>query len=299
VEYPTTRRMGSDPADRAADLHTAFADPTVKALITSIGGEDEIRVLPYLDADLIRANPKPFFGFSDNTCLLTYLYRLGIVAYHGGAVMTQFGRQGAMHPLTRNSLLGALRSSGTHELAQVDAYNDVDLDWSDPAMFAAEPPMLPCGGWVWHNPGPAVTGIGWGGNIEVLSWLLMADRNIPAAEELRGGVLFLETSEELPAPVEVYRILRAMGERGLLGVFPAVLFGRPKSWALDHRTSPAEKVAYQESMRAAVLRGLSEYAPDAMAVLDVDFGHTDPQQILPYGGQITVDGIARRITVRY
>ncbi|QCX75872.1 LD-carboxypeptidase [Streptomyces sp. YIM 121038] len=40
VEYPTTRKMGSSPRERAEDLHAAFADPTVKAVIASIGGDD-------------------------------------------------------------------------------------------------------------------------------------------------------------------------------------------------------------------------------------------------------------------
>ncbi|HEX9625018.1 MAG TPA: hypothetical protein VF979_11630 [Streptosporangiaceae bacterium] len=48
-----------------------------------------------------------------------------------------------------------------------------------------------------------------------------------------------------------------------------------------------------------MLRALREYAPAAMAVFDVDFGHTDPQVVLPYGGLIRVDGPARRITVSY
>ncbi|MDA1358926.1 LD-carboxypeptidase [Glycomyces luteolus] len=65
VEYPGTRRWGASPAERAADLHAAFADPTVKAVISSVGGDDQITVLPHLDRDLIAANPKPFFGFSD------------------------------------------------------------------------------------------------------------------------------------------------------------------------------------------------------------------------------------------
>jgi muramoyltetrapeptide carboxypeptidase LdcA involved in peptidoglycan recycling len=299
VEYPTTRMMGSAPADRAADLHAAFADPDIAAVITSIGGEDEIRVLPHLDADLLRANPKPFFGYSDNTCLLAYLWQLGIVACHGGCVMVQFGRPGAMHPVTEASLRAALFSPGDYELSQVAAYGDVDSDWADPASFESEPRMQPCEGWRWHNAGRVVQGAGWGGNIEVLAWLLMAGQAIPSAEDCRGGVLFLETSEELPAAAEVYRILRSLGERGLLGVFPAVLFGRPKAWSLDRRTGPAEKAAYLRDQQEAVLRALREYAPDAVAVLDVDFGHTDPQLVIPYGGQIRVDGPARRITVRY
>ncbi len=55
----------------------------VKAVIASIGGDDQITVLPHLDRDLLRAHPKPFFGYSDNTSLLAFLYNLGIVAGPG------------------------------------------------------------------------------------------------------------------------------------------------------------------------------------------------------------------------
>ncbi len=44
---------------------------------------------------------------------------------------------------------------------------------------------------------------------------------------------------------------------------------------------------------------LTEYAPAVMAVFDVDFGHTDPQIVIPYGGTVVVDGPARQITVHY
>src|SRR5215472_935689 len=63
VEYPATRRMGVSAADRAADIHAAFADREIAAVIASIGGDDQITVLPHLDADLLRAHPKPFFGY--------------------------------------------------------------------------------------------------------------------------------------------------------------------------------------------------------------------------------------------
>ena len=69
VEYPTTRAAQASPAARAADIHAAFADPDIKAVIASIGGEDELKVLALLDPDVLAAAPKPFFGYSDNTNL--------------------------------------------------------------------------------------------------------------------------------------------------------------------------------------------------------------------------------------
>lgn len=299
VEYSTTRRMGSTAADRAADLHSAFTDPSIKAVIASIGGDDQITVLPYLDPEVFRTHPKPFFRFSDNTNLLAFLYEAGIVSFHGGHVMMQFGRPGALHPVTAASLRAALFDSGPHVLRPPEAYGDVDAPWGDAATFAAEPVMEPAGPWSWHQADQVVSGVGWGGNIEILSWLLMANRCIPLPESLSGGVLFLETSEELPSSAEVYRTLRSMGERGLLGPLAAILFGRAKAWSFARPSAVDEKAAYRQAQHDAILKAAAEYAPRAMVVLDGDFGHTDPQFVLPMGGTITVDGLNRRISAHY
>jgi muramoyltetrapeptide carboxypeptidase LdcA involved in peptidoglycan recycling len=300
VEYPTTRRMGAGAAERAADIHAAFSDPTVKAVIASIGGDDQITVLPWLDRELIAAHPKPFFGYSDNTNLLAFLWNAGIVGYHGGSVMVELGRPGRMDPLTAQSLRAALFGSGPYELRPATRFRDRDRNWADPATFDAEPETRPGSGWSWHGPEKVVEGPSWGGNLEVLSFLLMENREIRADPSVYDGcVLLLETSEEMPSANEVYRMLRALGGRGLLERFPALLMGRPKTWSLERRTTAAEGARYASEQRAAVERALAEYAPDTLAVFDVDLGHTDPQLVVPYGGTVRVDGPARRVTVTY
>ncbi|MEU6572872.1 S66 peptidase family protein [Streptomyces sp. NPDC046805] len=300
VEYPTTRTMGATPQARADDLHAAFADPGIKAVIASIGGDDQITVLPQLDRELIRADPKPFFGMSDNTNLLAFLCNSGIVGYHGATVMTALGRPGAMHPQTAASLRAALFTSGEYELAPAGRWRDIERDWRDPATFAAEPEMRAGTGWSWLNADRVVEGRGWGGCLEIVGSLLMADREVSHdLTEYDGGVLFLETSEELPSATEVFTTLRNMGERGLLGRFSALLMGRPKTWSFACPNGPEEAARYAAEQRQAVQRALRMYAPDMLVVFDVDFGHTDPQLVLPYGGMIRVDGAARRITVTY
>ncbi|MGP4042893.1 S66 family peptidase [Streptomyces sp. 2A115] len=299
VEYSTTRKVGSTPQERAADIHAAFADPSVRAVIAAIGGDDQITVLPLLDRELIRANPKPFFGYSDNTNLLAYLHSAGIVGYHGATVMSELGRPGAMHPLTAESMRAALFTSGEYELRPAERWRDVDRDWADPATFESEPETRPGNGWTWFNPDRVVEGRSWGGCLEIVAWLLMADREIPRDLSVHDGVLFLETSEELPSGEEVFRILRNMGERGLLQRFSALLMGRAKTWSFEHPNSPEKGARYAAEQRAAVLRAMRAYAPDTTIVFDVDLGHTDPQIVIPYGGAIRVDGSARRITVTY
>ncbi|MFH9730730.1 S66 peptidase family protein [Streptomyces sp. NPDC017260] len=300
VEYPATRRMGSTPAERAADIHAAFADPGIRAVIASIGGDDQITVLPLLDRELIRASPKPFFGMSDNTNLLAYLRNTGIVGYHGASVMVELGRPVAMHPQTADSLRAALFTSGPYELRPAERWNDVDRDWADPATFDEEPGSRPGSGWSWVNADRVVEGRTWGGCLEILAGLLMADVEIardPAQYD--GDVLILETSEEMPSAQEVFRTLRTMGERGLLGRFSALLMARAKTWSFERPTSPEEGARYAAEQREAVLRAMRAYAPGATIVFDVDFGHTDPQVVLPYGGTVRVDGPSRRVTVTY
>ncbi|MFD9445824.1 S66 peptidase family protein [Streptomyces sp. NPDC060006] len=300
VEYPATRKMDSTPRERAADIHAAFANPDIKAVLASIGGDDQITVLPLLDRELVRANPKPFFGFSDNTNLLALLANCGIVGYHGASVMTEFGRPVAMHPLTAESARAALFTSGSYELRPAANWRDVDRDWADPATFESEPVTRPGTGWTWVNPDRVVEGRSWGGCLETVGCLLMADREIPGDPAVHdGGVLFLETSEELPSDEGVFRVLRGMGERGLLQRFSALLMGRAKTWSFEHPNSPEQGARYAADQRAAVQRAMRVYAPDAMVVFDVDLGHTDPQIVIPYGGVIRVDGPARRITVTY
>ncbi len=300
VEYPTTRVLGAPAADRGRDINAAFADPDVKAVLAVIGGDDQITVIPHLDADLIRTNPKPFFGYSDNTNFLHFLWRNGIVGFHGGSTMVHLARGGRTHPDTMASLRAALFTPGWFELTAPLAFSDEEMDWNDPASLRTEPITRPAlEGWTWHRPDRVIAAPTWGGNLEIVGWLLMADRAVPAPDEVDGQVLLLETSEEMPIAEEVFRTLRNMGERGLLGRFAALLMGRAKAWERTHRTTLDERAAYSADQRAAVAQAMAAYNPHATIVFDVDFGHTDPQLIIPYGGLVRIDGPARTISVRY
>jgi muramoyltetrapeptide carboxypeptidase LdcA involved in peptidoglycan recycling len=94
-------------------------------------------------------------------------------------------------------------------------------------------------------------------------------------------------------------MLRNLGERGLLERFSAVLWARPKAWSFDNQLSPTDSARYIEDQYAAVGRALAEYNPKAVLVTGLDFGHTDPQVVLPYGGIADLDPASRRIRVTY
>ena len=267
VEYPTTRQLGASPQARAADLMAAFADPGIKAVLATIGGDDQITVLPFLDPEVVQANPKAFFGYSDNTNLHLFLWNLGLVSYQGGAVMVQFGRPGSMHPVTRQSIERALFTRGSYVLGQPADYNDEEGDWADPAVFSAEPPGFAPEPWSWHGPKTAVTGPAWGGCLEILDFQLRASRYLLPEAGYEGSILFCETSEEMPPAGYVYQVLMCMGERELLQRFAGIVWGRPKAWFLHgQRNDPAGKARYTAEQHQAVLAAVAEYHPGVPVV---------------------------------
>ena len=298
VEYPTTRLLGASPEVRAADLMAAFGDPAVRAVMATIGGDDQIRVIPYLDPAVALADPKPFFGYSDNTNLLNWLWSHGLAAYHGGSTMVHFGRGGEMHPATVDSLRRALFTAGEATLPEVDSFSEDELGWAWPDALTSAGPTQPAGQWTWHNADRAVAGPTWGGNLEVLHWIAAAGR-IGAPADYDGCILMVETSEEMPSATEVYRMLRNLGERGVLGRFAGVAVGRPKAASLEQPRMPDDRERYRSDQRHAVLRALSEYNPHAVVVFGLDIGHTDPQLVVPYGGLIRLDGPAGTVAADY
>ncbi|WP_433619356.1 S66 family peptidase [Dactylosporangium sp. CA-139114] len=295
VEYPTTRRVGASPRERAADVNAAFADPSVRAIIATVGGEDQITVVPHLDPALARADPKPFLGTSDNTNLHHWLWANGIASFYGGSTQVHLGPGPAVDDVHARSLRAALLTGGRLEITDPGSSEDVGVDWSDPRALTSYGDRVPTEPWSWHGPARTVTGRTWGGCLEVIEWVLTAGRFPFPPAALDGGVMLLETSEELLPARNVAWIVRALGERGLLAAVSAVLLARPPVSDLTRRPAPAERDRLRAAQRDAVLAEVARYNPEAVFVSGIPFGHTRPQWILPHGGDVTVDGAGRRV----
>lgn len=87
-ELSTTRRYTRAEDERRADAFTRlWVDPHIRAVIGGSGGYGAVRMLPYLDPEMFRANPKSFVGYSDITVLHLWLMRLaGLRTFHGPTV---------------------------------------------------------------------------------------------------------------------------------------------------------------------------------------------------------------------
>lgn len=299
VEYPTTRRLGATPQARAADINAAFADPGIRAILAAIGGDDQITVIPHLDADLARADPKPFLGTSDNTNLHQWLWGLGVASFYGGSSQVHLGPGPAVDDIHARSLRAALLTGEILEITEPGESEDIGLDWADPRALTSYGEREQTEPWSWHGPPRAVTGPTWGGCLEVLEWILAAGRFPFPAEVLDGGVLIIETSEELRPAQSIGWIVRSLGERGLLGAVDAVLLARPPVSDSTRRPDAAERARVRAEQRDTVVEQVTRYNPEAVVCVGVPFGHTRPQWILPHGGSVTVDGTEQRIFADY
>jgi len=87
------------------DFIRAFEDPCIQGVITSIGGDDQVTYVKKLPKEVFAANPKPFFGTSDNTHIINHLWLCGVPAFYGGSLFTEFAMQGRMDSFTGSSTL--------------------------------------------------------------------------------------------------------------------------------------------------------------------------------------------------
>lgn len=287
VEMPHTLReadwLADHPGARADDLMGAFADPSIKAIISTIGGDDSIRILPYLDLDTIRANPKVFLGYSDTTISHLACLKAGLVSFYGPSIMAGFGENGGLFPYMVNSVRMTLFSSAPiGEIAPNRAGWTVEiLDWAEPKNQSRRRKLNPSQGWKVLQGEGVRRGHLVGGCFEVLDWLRGTDY-WPAPALWQNAILFLETSEEAPSPTEVLRGLRSYAAMGILERLSGILFARPGG-----EVPPAQFAEYDQAILEVVAR--EEGLTDLPVISGMDFGHTDPMFVLPYGVQAEID----------
>lgn len=295
VEYPTTRKLGSSAEERAEDLNAAFGDPEIRAIHAVIGGEDQITVVPHLNPAIALADPKPFLGYSDNTNILNWLWTHGIPGYYGGSTQVQLGPGPHVDPIHAQALRAALITGERLEVTEPGESEDIGHDWNDPRALKEFGDREQTEPWTWAGPAKEVTGRTWGGCIEVIQWILTAGRFPADPSEIAGGVLLLETSEDLIPAREFGWILRSLGERGLLSAVDAVIVARPPTSDFTLRPSAGDRKAKRDEQRDAAISIVGRYNPGAVVVVGPPFGHTRPQWIVPYGGLVTVNSNTQQL----
>jgi len=294
VEFPTTKKVGASKVERTKDLIAAFENKEIKAVIASLGGDDQVTYIKDLPSKPFKNNPKPFFGYSDNTHFMNFLWLNSIPSFYGATLFTQFAEPGKINEFTVNYLNIALFNHGKYELKSSDKYSDIGLDWDDSENLKKQRIYESNEGWSWDK-NDNVKGITWGGCLESIDQLLKHKIAIPSLKDFENVILLTETSEEIPDPDYVSSVYKEMGEKGILEKIKAVLVGRPKAWEFDNQKSKKEKEVYRKIQIDTILKSVRKYNANIPVIQNLDFGHTEPQIPIPYGGEINIDSENKKI----
>ncbi len=298
VEFPTTSKIGASKEERSNDLIDAFEDNSIKAVISTLGGSDQVTYVKNLPSEALSQNPKPFFGFSDNTHFMNHLWLNGIPSFYGGGLFTQYAMHGEMDEFTVQYLKQALFENNEVELTASNVYNDIGLNWDNPEMLSQKRVYENNDGWSWDGANAAV-GITWGGCVESIDEMLRHNVPIPSLEQFGSVVLFAETSEEIPSHDYIERVFRALGERGILERIQGVLIGRPKAWEFDKPNTTEEKMRYRQKQKEVLMETIRKYNSRVPIIQNMDFGHTDPQICLPMGKKVKIDPPSHKIIIEF
>lgn len=281
VEMENTLK-GSDyiykhPEKRAEDLMRAFADTTIKAIFSCIGGEESIRMLPYIDFELIRSNPKIFMGYSDSTTTHLMCLKAGLSSFYGPSILAEFAENVAIFDYTAeyvNKVLFSAEPIGL--ISAAEEWTGERLEWT-PENKDTRKKLIKNQGYEFLQGSGTARGRLIGGCIEVLE-MAKGTSLWPAAEAFDDAILFFETSEDMPEPSYVGYWLRNYGSQGILQRAKALLFGKPY------------QERYYEEYKAVIIKVLSELDLDRLPVVyNMSFGHNEPMCIIPYGAEAEIN----------
>ena len=264
---------------RATDLHAAFADPHVDAVLWAIGGDHSAQMLPYLDMDLIAASPKVLCGYSDATVLLHAIHReTGLVCFYGPAFLPQFGEIGGpdaevVEQLCRMVMKGGIVPGDVPDFPwQADESREQsDAQGRPRQRHPAEPRRVLRAG---KAVGPLMPAC-----LPSLRHLL-GTRWQP---RLAGALLLLE------APGEGYDVRRAdadmthLANAGIFAEIAGLVLGRSEGWS-DVDVDRFDRIAVEVTAdtRIPVLAG-------------IPCSHASPMLALPIGSVSELDGLRLRV----
>lgn len=260
---------------RVDDLHSAFEDKKIKAILSIIGGFNANQLLPYIDYTLIKNNPKIFCGYSDITALQNAIFsKTGLITYSGPHFSTFAMEQGLEYTLDYFKKIFF-----TEENIVVTPSNQ----WSDDAWFLDQKNRN-----FRHNEGYWVLNEGEakgtivGGNLSTLQLL----HGTPYMPSLDGAVLFIESDSITDGKYDIEEF-----DRQFQSLIQQKDFNKVKGLVIGRFEN---KFNMTKEKLSFIVHGKKELN-NIPVVANVDFGHTSPMVTIPVGGMCEVGALDRKI----
>jgi muramoyltetrapeptide carboxypeptidase len=254
---------GSD-RDRASDLMRMFADRKVKAIICVRGGYGTARLLPLLDYQTIRANPKIFMGYSDITSLhCAFLVKSNLVSFHGPMLNSDFSKKECLGFTLQSFLKTLMQHSPPGSIR--DGYKRKTIAILRRGIAS----------------GPLI-----GGNLS----LLCATLGTPYQPPFKNRILFIEDLDEVPYRFD--RMLTQLLNAGLLQQVAGIAIGINAN-CRDPKARNASE--YRQTLEDVFRERLLPLG--VPVVMGLPFGHIPLKATLPVGVRATLDAVAGDLTI--
>jgi muramoyltetrapeptide carboxypeptidase LdcA involved in peptidoglycan recycling len=292
VETPNALRSAdfihNNPQARAEDLMQAFSDSSIKGIFSNIGGDDSIRLLPFIDLSVIANNPKVFLGFSDTTVTHFSCYKAGLSSFYGTSVLVGFAENVNMFPYQIEDIKRTLFSSepvGT--ILPSGGWTSERLEWFDAGLQNTARKLTKSNEWNFLQGTSIVSGPLLGGCVEVLEFLKGTDHWIEA-NDWEGAIMFLETSETMMDPLYFKWILRNYAAQRIFHKVAGLIVGRPyhNKYVMEYNAALLKVIRDEQGLHELPI------------VTEMDFGHTSPAFTIPYGAMAEINCKEKRFAIK-
>ena len=258
------------PEKRAEDLHWALQKEEIKAIICNMGGDDSYRVLPYVDVEVIRNNPKIFMGYSDIATWMAVFAYAGVRAYYGPNVLTPIAQPVALDAYTEEAIRRTLfQSDVLGEIKCSEAFTPIEWRNLKPRKIK----------WQKNSGYNIVQGSGkkqgrifclCGGPLRQI----MGTKFFPEPEFFENNFLALEHGAPYGSHLAGLHELRSFAAAGIFDKAAGIITGK-----LD------------EESKATLLKVINTeiHREDMIILENVDFVHHTPMTVLPMGALAEID----------
>jgi len=270
-----TEYLSNNPQARAEDIMWAFENKNIKAIIANIGGSDSIKVIPFIDREIIKSVPKIFIGYSDVMNIHLFCYKLGLSTFYGHNLLPIIAETPNYHPYSQkwfnkvlfdNSPIGIIEPSGNFSCDENDYVNP---------NFSKT--YYKDNGYMWIQGSSITQGRLFGGHTglrELAGTLLEI-----TADDFQNKILFIEDITEFFSPSHLSEFFEWLGNIGALHQLKGILIGKL-----------CENKSFDEHEKALLTVIDGKFGlTDLPIVANMNFGHTSPICILPYGAMAEIN----------
>ncbi|MGL5989429.1 S66 family peptidase [Cetobacterium sp.] len=265
--------------ERANELNKLILNNEIKCIMSTIGGNNSNSILPYINYEAIKSNPKIFIGYSDVTAILLAIYaKTGIVTFYGPALVASFGE---FSPLVEETYLyfSDILMKDIHfpyEFKTPLKYTDEFINWEE----QSEPKKTCENELITVIPGK-VSGRIIGGNLNTI-YGIWGSEYMPEIKD--GDILFIEDSLKTAADIE--RSFAFLKLNKVFDKISGIILGKHELF----NDQNSKKKPYE-----ILLEFLDEKNIPFLAQFDCS--HTHPMLTLPIGGVVELDATEKKVTL--